>query len=137
VRPGDIRRDLRLAYRKDLRLFAFDIGASAGDAGQGRDDGLHQTTYVTGDLQSTFHPTGTSLAVSYRQVQEPLLTGPGGAVRVERVNVRMAQSLHLPLDVRVLLGLELARTTNSALLVDTLSDDGGTRKYIGGLALNF
>ena len=137
VRPGDVRRDLRVGYRKDLRHFAVDIGASAGDAGQGNDERIHQTTYVTGDLQSTFHPTGTSLAVSYRQLQEPLLSGSGAPIRVERVNLRMAQSLHLPLDVRVLLGLELARATNSALLVDSLSEDGGSRKYIGGLAVNF
>jgi hypothetical protein len=136
VRPGDVRRDVRVGYRKDLAHFALDIGASAGDAGHG-DERVRQTTYLTGDLQSTFHPTGTSLAVSYRQVQEPTLIGSGAPVRVERVNLRMAQSLHLPLDVRVLLGLELARTSNSTLLVDSLSDDGGSRKYIGGLAVNF
>jgi hypothetical protein len=137
VRPGDVRRDVRVGYRKDMRHFAVDIGASAGDAGQGGDERIHQTTYVTGDLQSTFHPTGTSLAVSYRQVQEPQLAGPGAPTRVERVNLRMAQSLHLPVDVRILLGLELARATNSALLVDSLSEDGGSRKYIGGLSVNF
>jgi Carboxypeptidase regulatory-like domain len=137
VRPGDVRRDLRVGYRKDLRHFAVDIGASAGDAGQGNDERIHQTTYVTGDVQSTFHPTGTSLAVSYRQMEEPLLSGPGAPTRIERFNLRMAQSLHLPLDVRVLIGLELARATNSTLLVDALSEDGGSRKYIGGLAVNF
>jgi hypothetical protein len=92
---------------------------------------------VTGDVQSTFHPTGTSLAVSYRQMEEPLLAGPGAPIRIERFNLRMAQSLHLPLDVRVLIGLELARATNSTLLADALSEDGGSRKYIGGLAVNF
>ena len=57
--------------------------------------------------------------------------------RTHRVDVRVAQSLHLPLDLKVLLGVELARSENSRILLDALDADGSTRRYIGGLALNF
>jgi hypothetical protein len=49
--------------------------------------------YVTGDVESTYHPFGTTLAVSYRQLHEP---SPTSVVeyRTERVNVRVSQALH-------------------------------------------
>jgi hypothetical protein len=53
------------------------------------------------------------------------------------MNVRVAQALHLPLDLKVLLGLELAHAANSPFLLDTLDPAGNSRKYIGGLAVNF
>ena len=62
-----------------------------------------------------------------------------GPVRRARVDdlARLAQSLHLPLDLKVLLGVELARSENSRILLDALDADGSTRRYIGGLAVNF
>ena len=53
------------------------------------------------------------------------------------MNVRVAQALHLPLDLKVLLGVEVVRAANSPFLLDTVDPDGVTRKYIGGLAVNF
>ena len=53
------------------------------------------------------------------------------------MNVRVAQGLHLPLDLKVLLGVEVVRAANSPFLLDTVDPDGVTRKYIGGLAVNF
>ena len=48
----------------------------------------------------------------------------------------MAQSLYLPVDVKLLLGVELARVQNSPFLLDSMLEDS-SRKYLGGLALNF
>lgn len=138
VDSGDVRRDLRVAYRRDLgNWFAFDLATTAGTA-TSRDVALkdRQKIYVTGDLQSTFMPTRTTLAVSYREIQQPR-EGYVDDYRTERINVRMSQSLYLPVDVKLLLGLELARNENSPFLLDTLTADGMSRKYIGGLALNF
>jgi carboxypeptidase family protein len=138
VDTGDIRRDLRLAYRKELgRYFLIDLSSSAGSATP-----AHPTisggekVYVTGDVQSTFHPTGTTLAVSYRQLQQPQ-PNKTADYHTQRVNVRVAQALHLPLDLKLLLGVEVARAANSPFLFDTVDADGITRKYIGGLAVNF
>ncbi|HEX6158870.1 MAG TPA: carboxypeptidase-like regulatory domain-containing protein [Thermoanaerobaculia bacterium] len=137
VDAGDIRRDVRVAYRREFgNKLAVDVATTAGTA-TNDDESLEGRTkvYVTGDLQSTFTPTRTTLAVSYREIQQP--RDDGADYRTERVNVRMAQSLYLPIDIKLLLGLELARAENSPFLLDTLTVDETSRKYIGGLALNF
>jgi hypothetical protein len=139
VDSGDVRRDLRVAYRKELgRYLLIDIGSTAGAARPAHAVAMRgEKVYVTGDVASTFHPTGTTLAVSYRQLHQPQQGPVAPEYRTERVNFHLAQALHLPLDLKLLLGLEVARAANSPLLLDTLESDGVTRKYIGGLAVNF
>ena len=138
VDSGDLRRDVRVAWRREVgNFFAVDMSTTAGTAtsrNASADD--RQKVYVTGDLQSTFLPTRTTLAVSYREIQQPR-EGVVADYRTERINVRMAQSLYLPVDVKLLVGLELARAENSPFLLDTLTPDGTAKKYIGGLSLNF
>jgi hypothetical protein len=139
IEPGDVRRDLRLAYRKEFgNRFAVDVATSAGMAENRDAAALNHgaKTYVTGDLQSHFTPTRTTLAVSYRDIQQPRDSGDKD-YHTERINVRMAQSLYLPVDLKLLLGIELARAENSPYLIDTLTPEGKSKKYLGGLALNF
>jgi len=139
VDRGDIRRDLRVAYRREVgSKLAFDVSTSAGTATSTRTSDLHTAAkeYVTGDLQTTWRPSGTTLAVSYRHLRQPQEAGFGNDYRSERVNVRMAQSLHLPLNLKLLLGVEMARSANSPFLLDTFDLDG-SRKYVGGLAVDF
>lgn len=138
VDSGDVRRDVRVAYRREFgNRFAIDVATTAGTATQ-RDPKANERekVYVVGDLQSTFTPTRTTLAVSYREIQQPRENGEED-YKTERMSVRMAQSLYLPIDIKLLLGLEVARAENSPYLVDTLAMDGTSKKYIGGLALNF
>jgi len=137
IDSGDVRRDVRLAYRKEIaHKLAIDVSTTTGIASPAHNTLVGgEKTYVTGDLQSTWTPTGTSLAVSYRELQQPQHTG--ATYRSERVNVRMAQSLHLPLDLKLLLGLEVAHAANSPFLLDMNEPDGGAKKYMGGLAVNF
>lgn len=142
VDAGDVRRDLRVSYRREVgRNFAFDIATSAGVAEPGSGPAMvasSRKTYVTGDVQSTYTPSGTTVLVSFREIHQPQATMLAPAnYRSERMNVRMAQSLHLPLDLKVLLGLELAHSENSPFLVDTLEPQGASKKYIGGIAVNF
>ncbi len=138
IDTGDLRRDIRLACRKEIgRYFLIEISSSAGEATPTRSAiSTGDKVYVTGDVQSTYHPSGTTLAVSYRQLRQPQPNGTAD-YRTQRVNVRVAQGLHLPLDLKVLLGIEVARAANSPFLLDTLDADGTSRKYIGGLAVNF
>jgi len=138
VDSGDIRRDVRLAYRKDIaHKLAIDVSTSAGTASPSHSQPFAgDKVYVTGDLQSTWTPSGTSLAVSYRELQQPQGTA-GTTYRSERVNLRMSQSLRLPIDLKLLLGLEIARAQNSPFLLDVNEPDGSTKKYMGGLAVNF
>ncbi len=137
VAAGDIRRDVRVAYRKQFgNRFAIDVSTTAGTASPDDAASLEgEKVYVTGDLQSTFTPTRTTLAVSYRDIQQP--RSGEDDYRSERIHLRMAQSLYLPIDIKLLLGLELARAENSPYLIDTLTPEGRSKKYIGGLALNF
>ena len=138
VESGDVRRDVRLAYRRDFgNRFAIDVAGTAGTASSNNpviDE--REKVYITGDLQSTFLPTRTSLAVSYREIQQPSDSGEED-YETERIHLRMAQSLYLPVDIKLLLGLELARAENSPYLMDSLTPEGRSKKYIGGLALNF
>lgn len=139
VDTGDVRRDLRLAYRKELGdNFLVDVTSSAGVATPPPTALVHgEKVYVTGDVESTYNPTGTTLAVSFRKLHQPQPAGGSGEYRSDRMNVRVAQSLHLPFDLRLLMGMEVARTANSPFLFDTLNTDGASKKYIGGLAMNF
>ncbi|MDQ3282608.1 MAG: carboxypeptidase-like regulatory domain-containing protein [Acidobacteriota bacterium] len=137
IDAGDVRRDVRLAYRREMGKLALDVAATAGTAAQRTDlTHDHAKVYITGDLQSTFTPTRTSLAVSYREIQQP---GEGATddYRTERLHLRMAQSLYLPVDIKLLLGLEVAHAENSPYLIDAFTSEGTSRKYIGGLAVNF
>jgi hypothetical protein len=139
IDSGDVRRDLRFAYRKELwHRLLIDVGSTAGVARPARGVIIGgEKVYVAGDVASTFHPTGTTLAVSYRQLHQPQQTLVPAEYRSERMNVHLAQALHLPLDLKLLLGFEVARAANSPLLLETLDGDGVTHKYIGGLAVNF
>ena len=137
VEAGDVRRDVRLAYSHQFgSRLAVALATTAGTAVPSNQVHDREKVYITGDLQSTFTPTRTTLAVSYRDIQQPRQTG-ADEYRSERIHLRMAQSLYLPVDIKLLLGLELARSANSPYLIDTLTDEGRSKKYIGGLALNF
>ena len=140
IDAGDVRRDIRVAFRKELgRRVLLDVSSMAGTAGPahpGLTPGGTEKLYLAGDVESTFSPTRTTLAVSYRQIHQPQPNG-GDPYRTHRVDVRVAQSLHLPLDLKVLLGIELARAENSRILLDSLEADGVTKRYLGGLSVNF
>jgi hypothetical protein len=136
VDSGDVRHDLRVTCRKDIgNKLAIDVSGSAGTATPRF--GTATKSYVTGDLQTIFFPTGTSLLISFVSLQQP--QDNRGDYRSERVNLRMAQSLHLPLDLKLLLGLEFVHSENSPYLLDVIDPtvNGATRRYLGGLAVNF
>jgi hypothetical protein len=139
VDNGDIRRDLRVEYRKQIgNSIAIDMQSSAGVARPTRTSPINigEKVYMTGDVASTYQPTGTTIAISYRHMRQPEPVG-SDEYRSERVNVRVAQALHLPLDLKLLVGIELAHATNSPFLLDSIETDGSSKKYIGGLAVNF
>jgi hypothetical protein len=137
VDTGDVRRDLRVGYRRDFgNRFAIDIATTAGTA---TPSVLTRTrarkVYIAGDLQTIFTPTRTTLAVTYREIQQP--QAEKDDYYSSRMNVRMAQSLYLPIDVKLLLGMEVGKAQNSPFLLDTILPEESSKKYIGGLAVNF
>ena len=82
VDAGDVRRDLRVNCRKELaRRVLIDVSSSAGyirPAIPSLIDG--NKNFVTGDLQSTYEPTGTTVAVSYREMRQPQQNRAGRAI---------------------------------------------------------
>jgi hypothetical protein len=138
VDAGDTRRDLRISYRKTLGRFAVDMSTSAGTACHAASSGLTEAekVYITADLQSTYSLTGTTLAASYRQLQQPQ-PGSNPKYRSDRMNLHIAQSLHLPLDLKLLLGFEVGKAEHSPLLIETIDPEGVSRRYLGGIAVNF
>ena len=137
IESGDVRRDIRVSYRRDFgSILAVDIATTAGTATPRQYSTDLQKVYVMGDVQTIFVPTGTTLAISYREIQQPQVED-ALAYHSARMNVRMAQSLYLPIDVKLLFGVELARVENSPFLLDPMLDEDTTRRFVGGLALNF
>lgn len=129
LEPGDVRKELTVSYsRSSGRWFAIDLATSAGQA-DGIDDELK--SYLIADLQSLYKPTRTSIDVSYRQVDQPDSVPAGIAAARERMNLTMGQALPLPFDVRVLLGIELAR------LAAETAEQPYQRRYVGGLSFGF
>jgi hypothetical protein len=135
IAEGDVRRDIKVAYRREMGKLAIDLAATAGTAAHPLEQD-REKVYITGDLQSTFTPTRTTIAVSYRELQQPGENGDAD-YRTERLHLRMAQSLYLPVDIKLLLGLEMGEAENSPYLIDAFNEAGKSRKYIGGLAVNF
>ena len=138
IDPGDVRRELTVVSRKEIgHCLLIGISSTAGTATPSRSALNTETkSYITGDAESTFEPSGTTLSVSYRQVHQPQ-PNKITEYRAEHLNLRVAQDLHLPLDLKLLLGLEIGRSVNSPFLLDSYDPDGNSRKYIGGLAVNF
>lgn len=138
IDAGDIRRDVRIVSRKEIgRYVLIGISSTAGTAKASHNPMNNETkAYITGDAESTFQPSGTTLSVSYRQVHQPQPNRIAD-YRAQHLNVRVAQDLHLPLDLKLLLGVEIGRSINSPFLLDSFDPDGNSRKYIGGLAVNF
>jgi hypothetical protein len=137
VDAGDLRRDLRVTWRKDLgHSLSIDLESSAGMARPTAVSlPLGDKTYFTGDVASTYGPTGTTLAVSYRHMRQPQIAN--AEYSSDRVNIRVAQALHLPFDLKLLLGYEVAHAQNSPFLLDAVDTAGSAKRYVGGLAVNF
>ncbi|MHB0970473.1 MAG: carboxypeptidase-like regulatory domain-containing protein [Thermoanaerobaculia bacterium] len=132
MQAGDVRRDLTLAYRTRLgEQVVFDLKADAGDANAADGTGPARS-YVSAAMQTHIRPSGTTFDLGYRYIDQPLADRLSIGSEAERLNIRMAQSLHLPLDLRVLVGIDLARSP------DSLAAPGEIQKrLLGGISFAF
>jgi hypothetical protein len=137
LQSGDIHQDVTLTYRGKIgsRLI-FDVSTKAGRT-TNEDDSLGDRSYFTGNVRSVFRPSGTSLDVTYRRIDQPhtdisILEASG-----EHLNLRVGQSLHLPLDLKLLVGVDLAR--DAAEATGPSSDRYGEmqKRLVGGLSFAF
>jgi len=135
---GDLYQDVTVSVRRRVgQTLLIDLSTTAGRA-QNQDEALEERGrgYVSGTVQSLFRPSGTSMEVSYRQVEQIRPSG-AGVYDTERLNLRMGQSLRLPMDVRLLVGVDLARAPESPVLVDTHGPDTIQKRLVGGISFAF
>lgn len=132
LKAGDLHRDVTLTYRKNIANDVLvDVTATAAQTDSpGETKTKH---YVISNVRTYYRPSGTSMEVTYRLAEQPQQDVSRIDANGERLNLRVAQSLHLPLDLRLLLGVDLAR--EHAVMTDLPQDL--QRRYLGGLALAF
>lgn len=137
LESGDVYQDVTISLRRRIgEKFIVDVTTSAGRAENEQVVLAEEARgYFTGSVQSHFRPSGTSLEVSYRQVEQP--DAQGDLYGSERLNLRMGQSLHLPVDLTLLLGVDLARAPESPVLVDAHEPQSLQRRVVGGISFAF
>lgn len=137
LEPGDVYHAVSFGMRRQLGdSVAFDLETRAGQAESDVSPELSRH-FVAGSVQSLYIPSGTAVHVAYRLIEQPdshLALLPQES---ERIHFRVAQSLGLPLGLRLLLGVDLARSLNSLVLADEETVDGYHRRLVGGLSLEF
>lgn len=135
LQAGEKQQDVTFAYRREGSSgVAFDFATSAGRVAA--PDATHaDKQYVAGRIQSIYRPSRTSLDVSYRQVNQPTPMSRLRPEDSERLNLRLAQSLFLPLDLRLLVGLDVSRATSSKQGQEP--QDQVQRRVLGGVSLAF
>ncbi|HUP64065.1 MAG TPA: carboxypeptidase-like regulatory domain-containing protein [Thermoanaerobaculia bacterium] len=137
LEPGDVYQSASLTVQKHLtRSLAVDVATRAGQASARHQEGGAKH-YLAGSVQSLYIPSGTALHVAWRFIEQPDVDSAVAMQESERINLRLAQSLGLPLGLRLLLGLDLARSMNSSVLADGDEIDGYHQRLVGGLSLAF
>lgn len=134
---GDIHQDITLTYRGRVgkRLY-FDVETTAGRTENRAVTAGSPRHFITGNVRSLYSPSGTSLEVTYRVIDQPqgefsILETAG-----ERLNLRVGQSLHLPVDLRLLVGVDLVRQAEDPSPAAMTRDDV-QRRFVGGLSFAF
>ncbi len=135
LHKGDVLSDGILSVQADIgTLFEVVFVTSAGSV-ESLDSGLETKQYVTGEIRTHFEPTGTTVDVAYRMLEQPDLVDEQLLREIERISVVVGQSLHLPIDLRLLLGFSVASQGN---VMASISDDARIqRRVMGGLSFSF
>lgn len=125
---GEVQQDLSLSYSRALtKGLVINVATTTGrslDADEAGD-----MLYLLGALQTFYSPSGTSLDVTYRHLDTSRVAEPG--TDVERLYLRMGQSVPLPLDLRLLVGMDLARGGSE------LPEGVQERRLVGGVSVAF
>lgn len=138
LETGDRHQELALRYRTSFAgdRVAVDVHSTlARTAGLNPDD--RDRGFLQSRVRSLYLPSGTSVDIAYRRLtgaeqssEHPSVFDLSG----ERLNLRMGQSLHLPLDLTLLVGVDLSRDLEGP------GDESAAplrHRYVGGVALAF
>ena len=134
LEDGDVTRDLTLRLRRMLAgRLALEVASTAGEA-----RGIHSepSRYLTGSFQSLYRPSGTSLDLAYRYIEQSA-DSEAELLENERLAFRMGQSLWLPLDLKLLFGVDFIRDELGGLNPAEDHEDLVQTRLVGGLSLAF
>ena len=132
---GDVHHDVTLRWSGTItRRVAFKFSSSAGWADPRSETG-EKKVYLTGTLQSLYRPSGTSLDIAYRYIEQPWLDG--SLSETERLAFRMGQNLRLPLNLQLLLGFDVGRDDNPLVHQNEIDADLLQTRLVGGLSVAF
>lgn len=133
LEPGDVHRDLTIAcHRTFAQKIAVNFTSTAAETSNRAAN--EQKRYVSTSFHTLYRPSGTAIDVAYRLIDQPEREEWLFDSSSERLNLRLAQALHLPLDLTLLVGVDLARAAGLARQAEA---DEVQRRYVGGLSLAF
>ncbi|MGH9458285.1 MAG: carboxypeptidase-like regulatory domain-containing protein [Thermoanaerobaculia bacterium] len=137
LQPNDTYRALSVAVQKQLgENLAIDVASRAGHAtNPAREES--DKHFVAGSVQSLYIPSGTAVLIAWRFIEQPGGDDVVAFQESERINLRLAQSLGLPLGLRLLVGVDLARSANSSVVADGEPMEDYQRRLVGGLSFAF
>lgn len=131
---GDVLTEGVLSIRTGLgQSFEISMLTSAGRVASSEESESRQ--YVSGEIRSRYEPSGTTLDVSYRLLEQPDLADADLLREIERLSVVVGQSLHLPVDLRLLLGFSVA---SEGEIAATAAEGSRTQtRLVGGVSFSF
>ncbi|MBI2215185.1 MAG: carboxypeptidase regulatory-like domain-containing protein [Acidobacteria bacterium] len=134
VERGDEARAVALAASAAIASMTFGFDASAGEIDDSEDAvGAHRE-YVVAAMRATHDGSGTSIDIAYRQIAQPLATDARIHREIERMSVVLAQSLRLPVDLRVMLGMAVTRERDAGGQIVAARE---AKRLVGGVAFAF
>lgn len=131
---GDEARSVALAASVALASMTFGFDAAAGEiAGQGEVAGAPRE-YLVASVRASHDGAGTSIDIAYRQLGQPLPEEERIYREVERASIVLAQSLHMPVDLRLMVGVALTRERDSS---GQAAIERDATRLVGGLGFSF
>ncbi|MGK2856707.1 MAG: carboxypeptidase-like regulatory domain-containing protein [Thermoanaerobaculia bacterium] len=131
---GDEVRSVALAASIALASVTLGFDAAAGEiAGHDEPMGARRE-YVVAAVRASHDGAGTTIDIAYRQLGQPIPEEERIYREVERASLVLAQSLRLPVDLRLMLGVALTRERDSS---GTTTTEREATRLVGGLGFSF
>jgi len=134
VERGDEARTVALAATAAIMSMTFGFDASAGTIDAAGEPANGGRQYLVAAMRASHDGSGTSVDIAYRQIDQPLADDSRVDREIERLSVVLAQSLRLPVDLRLMVGLALTRERDSGGQVVAERD---AKRLVGGVAFSF
>lgn len=134
VERGDEARAVALAASAAIASMTFGFDASAGEIDDPEGAVHEHREYVVAAMRASHDGSGTSIDIAYRQIGQPMASDSRLHREIERMSVVLAQSLRLPVDLRLMVGVAVTRERDSG---GQLVAEREARRLVGGVAFSF